>query len=84
MTTYDVERGGMGMELTVEVNQDFCISSGKCVADEPTVFRFDDDEVAEPTGTTAGVDRDRLVEVVQNCPSGAIRLLDAGASQPPD
>ena len=75
MTTYDVEGGDIGMELAVEVNQDFCISSGKCVADEPTVFRFDDDEVAEPTGTTAGTDRARLIEVIRNCPSGAITLM---------
>ncbi len=74
MTTHDTEKGGPGMELRVEVNQDFCISSGKCVADEPRVFRFDDEEVAEPTGTTAGVDRDWLFDVARNCPSGAISL----------
>ncbi len=73
MTTYDV-KGGTGMELAVQVNQDFCISSGKCVADEPQVFQFDDDEVAEPTGTTAGVELARLVDVARNCPSGAITL----------
>lgn len=63
------------MELKVEVNQDFCISSGKCVADEPTVFQFDEDEVAEPTGTTAGIDQARLADVARNCPSGAITLV---------
>lgn len=75
MMTHHTEKDGAGMELAVEVNQDFCISSGKCVADEPLVFRFDDDEVAEPTGSTAGVNEARLIDVARNCPSGAITLL---------
>lgn len=77
MTTDELEKGGGSMDLAVHVNQDYCISAGKCVADEPTVFQFDDDEVAEPTGATDGVDRARLLDTVRNCPSGAITLVDA-------
>lgn len=64
------------MGLRVRVDQDHCVSAGRCVADEPTVFRFDDDEVAEPTGSTDGVDRSRLLDTVRGCPAGAITLVD--------
>jgi ferredoxin len=65
------------MELIAEVDSGLCMSSGKCVVDEPTVFRFDEDEVAEPTGTTAGVDRERLIDLAYNCPAGAITIKNS-------
>lgn len=47
MATYELDKAGASRDLAVHVNQDYCISAWKCVADEPTVFPFDDDEVAE-------------------------------------
>ena len=35
------------MTYRVEIVTDDCMSSGKCVADFPTGFGFDDDELAE-------------------------------------
>ena len=34
------------MSYIVEVNKDLCISSGRCVANLPTVFMFDDEQLA--------------------------------------
>lgn len=64
------------MTYRVTVDADVCISSGKCVADEPDVFRFDDDEVAELVPGAPDLADRRLVEVARNCPSGAIQVFD--------
>ncbi|GAA0828036.1 ferredoxin [Streptosporangium amethystogenes subsp. fukuiense] len=66
------------MGYQVRVDKDVCISSGKCVADAPAAFRFDDDEIAEPTTGVSTLSGDLLVEIVRNCPSGAIRLFEQG------
>jgi ferredoxin len=65
------------MGLTVEVDKDRCISSGKCVGDEPRGFRFDEDELAEATPRASELDDARLLRVARNCPGEAIRLFDA-------
>lgn len=64
------------MAVRAEVDEDTCISSGKCVADAPGAFEFDDDEIAHATPLAAGLDRDRLVRIARTCPSGAISLFD--------
>jgi ferredoxin len=33
--------------IRVRVNQDECMSIGRCLADAPNVFRFDDNELSE-------------------------------------
>jgi ferredoxin len=58
------------------VDAGICISSGLCVADAPAAFRFDEDEIAEPTESAAAVDLAALMAIAYNCPSGAIRILD--------
>ncbi|GGO79923.1 ferredoxin [Nonomuraea cavernae] len=67
----------MGFE--VRVDKDVCISSGKCVADAPAAFRFDDDEIAEPAAGVSALSDDHLVEIARSCPSGAIQVFDQGA-----
>jgi ferredoxin len=62
------------MEYTVTIDKDVCLSSGRCVLDEPGAFRFDDDELAEPAEGLAALPEDRLRAVAAACPSGAIRL----------
>lgn len=63
------------MTIRATVDEDACVSSGKCVADAPVVFEFDDDEIARATGSTGDLDRDGLVRIARACPSGAIRLI---------
>jgi ferredoxin len=64
------------MPHTVSVDKDICISSGKCVADAPAAFRFDDDELAEPVAAEPPLDEETLFAVARNCPSGAIVVYD--------
>jgi ferredoxin len=63
--------------LRAHVDKDVCISSGKCVADAPQAFDFDDDEIAEAIDGHPGLSDDGLVEVARTCPSGAIHVHDA-------
>jgi len=67
------------MGYTVTVDKDLCLSSSRCVLDEPDAFRFDHDELAEPTETAGSLPADRLVAAARACPSGAIRLHGDGA-----
>ena len=64
------------MAVRAEVDEDTCISSGKCVADAPGAFEFDDDEIAHATSLAGTLERDRLIQVARTCPSGAIRVFD--------
>jgi cytochrome P450/ferredoxin len=64
--------------LEVTVDAELCISSGKCVADEPTAFAFDDDEIATVTPGAASLPHLRLLSLARSCPSGAIKVLMHG------
>ncbi len=65
------------MPYTVSVDKDICISSGKCVADAPGAFRFDEDELSEPVAPSPpGIDDDELLAIGRRCPSGAIQVFD--------
>jgi ferredoxin len=70
------------MEYTVTIDKDVCLSSGRCVLDEPGAFRFDGDELAEPAAGAAALPEDRLRAVARACPSGAIRLYAGGREVP--
>ncbi|GAA0607240.1 ferredoxin [Sporichthya brevicatena] len=71
------------MTAKLWIDSDVCMSSGRCVADLPRVFRFDDEEIAELV-PDADIDaefdahRDLLVAAVRNCPAGAIHLQEDG------
>lgn len=62
------------MEYRVHIDKEVCMSSGRCVLDEPEAFRFDADQLAEPTAGVATLAEGRLRAVLGACPSGAIRL----------
>lgn len=70
------------MTLRAEVDEDTCISSGKCVADAPSAFEFDDEEIARSIDGACSIDDERLIAVARNCPSGAIRVLDGDHEVP--
>jgi ferredoxin len=64
------------MAYRIEVDPDVCMSSGRCVADAPGLFRFDDDEIAEliPDGEQLPVRQ--LIALARSCPSGALQVMD--------
>jgi ferredoxin len=64
------------MAYRVSVDKDVCISSGKCVADYPQAFRFDDDEIAETTSDADTLADDAMITAARNCPSGAVQVFD--------
>ena len=69
------------MSYRVRVDKDLCMSSGRCVADQPRAFRFDDDEIAETTETVNEVADEALLEAARDCPSEAIEVFDDSGAQ---
>ncbi len=59
-----------------EIDREECLSSGKCVADYPTAFGFDADEIATALPGIGDLRDEQLVRAARTCPSGAIRLFD--------
>jgi len=65
-------------ETQVTVDPDRCIGSAECVRVLPNAFRIDETlgvSVPQPAARTA--DLRSLAEVVRNCPTGAIRVVDS-------
>ena len=62
--------------MRLQIDQDECLSSGKCVADRPDAFGFDDDELVVALAGASGLDDDQLLAAARRCPSGAIRVFD--------
>jgi ferredoxin len=59
--------------IRVQVNQDECMSIGRCLADAPNVFRFDDNELSEVVpGQEGALDESTAVRIARNCPNRAI------------
>jgi ferredoxin len=64
------------MAYRVEVDPDVCISSGMCVAEEPGLFRFNDEDIAEVIPDGAKLSDDALLRLARTCPSGALQVFD--------
>ena len=59
--------------VRVRVNQDECMSIGRCLADAPNVFRFDDNELSEVIpGQDGALGEATAVRIARNCPNRAI------------
>lgn len=61
----------------ITVDTEVCISSGRCVAERPDVFRFDAEEVAETVPGAPTPPDDQALGLARACPSGALLLVDA-------
>ncbi len=70
-----------GAQITVLFNRLVCSASEKCAKNLPEVFRKGE----EPWIVPDRADAQRVIEVVQQCPSGALRYAVAGriGSHPP-
>lgn len=64
------------MTFFARVDKELCISSGKCVGDRPSHFRFDDDELAEAIPLVEIENPADFLAVVRNCPGDAISIVD--------
>lgn len=59
--------------VRLRVDQDECVSTGRCIADAPQVFRFDTDELVEVVpGQESVLDEATAVRIARNCPNRAI------------
>ena len=58
----------------VRIDKERCVSSGRCVADEPAAFAFDDAELAEVRPGADGLSVERLVVLARRCPGLAIEV----------
>lgn len=72
------------MTLRAEVDDHMCISSGRCVADAPSAFEFDEYEIAKTIDGARSLGDEQLKAIARMCPSGAIRVLDGTNEVPID
>ena len=69
------------MSYRISVDGEVCMSSGKCVADAPDLFRFDDEEIAEPVPGAPAPSDERILDLARACPSGALVVHDADTGE---
>jgi ferredoxin len=72
------------MSCRITVDAEVCISSGRCVAERPDVFRFDGEEIAEVVPGAPSMPDEAQFELARACPSGALQLLDADTGEEVD
>ena len=63
--------------LRVHIDKDMCVSAGKCVADAPSAFGYDDDELGTVLPGAAELTEERLIRLARQCPGRAIILIDS-------
>lgn len=64
--------------LHIWIDQNECVSAGRCIATAPHLFRFDDDELATIDPAAALPDDETLVRIARTCPNGAIHVARDG------
>jgi ferredoxin len=69
------------MAYRIDVDQDACLSSGKCVADAPDLFRFDGDEIAERVPGAVPASDGRVIDLARACPAGALVVTDGSGAE---
>jgi ferredoxin len=70
----------MARKLRVSVDKTQCVSNQMCVTALPSVFRLDDDGIAEAFDPSAASEEE-LIEAGANCPVGAISVTDADTGE---
>ncbi len=66
-----------GQEITVLDNRGVCSHAGYCTSGLPSVWR----SAVEPWIDPNGAAKDRIIETIRKCPSGALSYLEDGAAQ---
>jgi ferredoxin len=61
--------------VSVRIDQEKCVSAGRCVADEPAAFAFDDHELAIVQPGVSDLSQERLIVIARRCPGLAIEVL---------
>ena len=58
----------------VTIDKERCVSAGRCIADEPSAFGFDADELAEVLPGASELSVERLIVLARRCPGLAIEI----------
>lgn len=61
----------------VTIDKERCVSAGRCIADEPGAFGFDDNELAEVLPGASELSVERLIVLARRCPGLAIEVRSA-------
>jgi ferredoxin len=60
-------------QVRIRVDQDECVSAGRCIAEAPLLFRFDADELSEVIpGQEEVLDEAMAIRIARVCPNRAI------------
>ncbi|MEM7193194.1 MAG: (4Fe-4S)-binding protein [Pseudomonadota bacterium] len=60
-----------GKNVTISYDENVCTHAGKCVGGNPTVFNLEQDPWIQP----GDISYEDANAVVQQCPSGALKLM---------
>jgi ferredoxin len=72
------ETGGEAAEpvsARAHVDEDLCISSGRCVAEGSGSFEFSAEQIAYAVDGARGLSETALLTIARACPAGAITVL---------
>jgi ferredoxin len=64
----------VSLRPVVTIDQERCVSAGRCIADEPTAFGFDDEELAHVLPAAEALSVERLIVIARRCPGLAIEV----------
>ncbi|MBF0278014.1 MAG: CDGSH iron-sulfur domain-containing protein [SAR324 cluster bacterium] len=71
----------MGKQLTLHDNRSICAHAGICTDQLPSVFRMKEEPWIDPDGAEV----EKIIEIVNQCPSGALRCtIEDAEPQGPD
>ena len=64
------------MSYRVEIDQEECMSAGRCVVEAPAAFGFDAQELAVTLPGVAELDDAEILRIARRCPSQAVLVID--------
>ena len=67
--------------LRIHIDRDLCVSFGDCIEAAPSIFEFDDEEIAVFVSETGKIGREGLIEACASCPVDALSAFDEEGKQ---
>jgi ferredoxin len=69
------EDAAQPVSLRAQVDEDLCISSGRCVLEGPGSFEFSEEQIAHAVDGAQGLGEVSLLKIARGCPASAITLF---------
>ena len=67
--------------LRIHIDRDLCVSFGDCIDAAPSVFEFDDEEIAVFVSEGGPISREDLIAACASCPVDALTAFDEKGEQ---